>query len=70
MAKFDRYTDGENRLFIVIAQWSKADKQANGEYIFTPTTVDLLDVYNKKCNEISVEDFEKYVSKGLLKFNG
>lgn len=70
MAKFDRYTDDENRLFIVISQWHKAEKQENGEFIYIPTSVDLLDVYGKKMYEVPVAYFQERIDKGILRFSG
>lgn len=71
MAKFDRYTDADNRLIMVLHEWVDIDRQPDGTWKKRPTTIDLVDVYAKKeINDIPVERFHKWIENGLLTFNG
>ena len=67
MAKFDRYIDGDNRLFIVLHEWCKVDIDKGEIVKITKTQVELLDVNAQKANELPAADFQRYVDKGLLK---
>lgn len=75
MAQFDRYTDKENRLFIVLHDFCNHDKKADGTWITVRTSVELLNVYGlfedgKKTREMPAADFDRFIDKGLLIFNG
>jgi hypothetical protein len=65
MERYSRYSDKDGRLHIVLARWCSA-KEVDGAMKITPKTIDLLDVGAEKVNEVKVEDFDRFVSKGLL----
>lgn len=72
MEKFSRYTDSDGRLIIVLARWHKCDPKRlpDGKVDLgpvTPTTVELLSVYEEKSKQISYEKFDKLVTTGEYK---
>ena len=67
MEKYSRYIDKDGRLFIIIRRLMSVDKDEAGTWIEKRTTITLLNVEEQKEQEVKVEDFERWLTKGLLK---
>jgi hypothetical protein len=70
ITKYSRWVDDDNRVFIILNKWARSEITGTGpnkNIKFVPTTIDLLDVNKEVCNEVKTEDFERWVSKGMLK---
>jgi hypothetical protein len=69
MEKFSRYTDKENRLFVIIERLSKIT--VDGKNItFEPSTVTLLNVHAEKAKTILFKEFNRLIeNKNLIRIN-
>jgi len=66
MDKYSRYKDGQGRIFILLAKYSKVNV-SNGAIKLEPTNVELLDVAKEALvPDLTVQKMEEYIDKKLL----
>lgn len=63
---YERYSDKNGRLYIVLARWHKSTIVA-GEPLFYPTTVDVLYVNQEEVKSVQHIVFEERIESGVLK---